>query len=304
VEVRRTRATSLLRPSCLPQNSGRFRPFAALLLLLLHAARAAVVAEEGPVPPKIPILFSDHHADHGLWLLEQAEGEEVSLIVVDAHADTAPNAMGDLVQGHIKTGHYGAADFAFENHNWITHLVPSPAASLVWVSGVSGFPGNDKYAGFIRSTAGWNIPRRCVTLDELDGVFPGGGVLFVSIDLDFFYYDGTPRDIPPVFDRLLDFSLRRGGKIVWAVCVSRAWLPSDEYAWELLEESFAWLDSRAEFAVPVLTLFSGNRRDTSRRAEAFRAEGMEPPGLYQKEAEAPEPLRGKIAKLRGKNICQ
>jgi hypothetical protein len=266
----------------------------ALFLLLLFRAAGA---EERAGPPKIPILFSDHHADHAFWLLERAGGEEASLIVVDAHADTASNAMRGLVRPRIETGDYGAADAAFENHNWITPLVPSPAASLVWVNGVSSFPDSGKYAGFIKSTAGWNIPRRCVTLNELGAVSPGGGVLFVSIDLDFFYYDDTPRDIPFVFDRLLDFSLRRGGKILWAVCVSRAWLPSDEYAWELLEESLAWLASRTEFDIPVLTLFTGNRRDTSRRAEAARAQGTEPPGLYQKEAEAPERLRRLLAEL-------
>jgi hypothetical protein len=48
-------------------------------------------------------------------------------------------------------------------------------------------------------------------------------VLFVSIDLDFFYNGAcTPGDILFVFDRLPDFSLRRGGKILWALCVSRA----------------------------------------------------------------------------------
>jgi hypothetical protein len=285
----------------MPGRPARTRPggtIALCFLCLLRAAGAAG-AEERPLPPKIPILFSDHHADHARWLLEQlrrpgpfreAEDGEVSLVVVDAHADTAPHPARDLVRDRLRRGDYQAADAALGNHNWIGPLVPSPVRSLVWVTGVSGFPGDDRYAGFIKSTAGWNIPRRCVTLDELDAV-PPGGVLFVSIDLDFFYYDGTPRDIPPVFDRLLDLSLRREGEVIWAVCVSRAWLPADEYAWELLQESLAWLASRAEFAAPALTLFSGDRRDTSRRAEAARAGGAEPPGLYRKEAEMPARLR-------------
>jgi hypothetical protein len=258
----------------------------------------AAGAEENPPPEKIPILFSDHHADHALWLLKQAGGETASLVVVDAHADTAPNAGRGFIRYGIRQG--WVDDNLFQNHNWIDPLVPAPVDSLVWISEISGLPENEKYSGFIKSTAGWNIKRRCITLDELGTVSPGNNTLFVSIDLDFFYHaNSTPQDIPFVFDKLLDFSRRWPGKVIWAVCVSRAWLPAIEYAWELLEQSLAWLVSRTEFAVPVLTVFSSNRYDTSRRAEAFRIMGTEPPGLYQKEDEMPDRVRELLAELTG-----
>jgi hypothetical protein len=261
---------------------------------------AAAGAEENSVPRKIPILFSDHHADHALWLFEQGSGGTASLIVVDAHADTSPNAGRDAILRDLHAGYYRRADDLFANHNWIHPLVPSPVDSLVWISRISGFPGSEKYDGFIKSSAGWGLKRRrCITLDELDTVSRDNNTLFISVDLDFFYNaDYTPRDIPFVFDKLLDFSLRWNGNLVWAVCVSRAWLPGIEYAWELLEQSLAWLASRTEFEVPVFTVFSGNRRDTSRNAESFRIMGMEPPGLYQKEDEMPDRLKQLLAELK------
>jgi hypothetical protein len=269
----------------------------------LFLCACALWAEESAAQTKIPLLLSDHHADHAVWLLEQlrrAEGESVSLVVVDAHADTAANSGGDRIRDAVRRGRFREADDLFHNHDWIEPLAPRPVSSLVWISGVSGFPGNDRYGGFVRSTAGWDIPRRCVTLDEIGAASGGddaGGVLFVSVDLDFFYGRHTAGDIPFALDALLDFSLRRGGKVLWAFCVSRAWLPSAEYAWELLEESLVWLSSRTEFAAPELTLFSVRRRDTSRRAEFFRSMGTEMPGLFQKEDEAPERIRRLLAAL-------
>jgi hypothetical protein len=274
-----------------------------MIFTFLFLCACAAWAQETPpaAPQKIPILFSDHHADHALWLLEKAGGQAAALVVVDAHADTAPNPARDNIRAYIQRGNYRAADDAFGNHNWIEPLVPHPVDSLVWISGISGFPGGARYEGFIQSSAGWGIKdRRCITLDELDTVSPGGGVLFVSIDLDFFYQDTcTPRDIPFVFDKLLDFSLRRPGNILWAVCVSRAWLPDSEYAWEVLEQSLAWLSSKTEFAAPALTLFSAGRRDTSRRARYFQSMGLQPPGLHQNADEMPERVRQLLAELTG-----
>jgi hypothetical protein len=274
-------------------------PQRGLFFVFLFLRVCAAGAEETPPAPprKIPILFSDHHADHALWLLERGGGG-AALIVADAHADTAPNAARDFIQSCINKGNYHAADEAFQNHNWIDPLVPGQAASLAWISGISGFPDNEKYGGFMRSTAGWNIWRRCLTLDELDTVFPAGAALFVSIDLDFFYTDTCgPQDIPFVFDKLLDFSLNWPGNVIWAVCVSRAWLPTAEYAWEVLERSLAWLACQSEFAAPEFTLFSKDRRDGSRRARAFRLTGTLPPGLYQKEDETPDRIRLLLAEL-------
>jgi hypothetical protein len=272
----------------------RRKCLAAFLFLRVLSAGA----EESPGAGKIPVLLSDHHADHAAWLLGQEGAEKVSLIVVDAHADTAPNAARDRIRREIREGR--ASDELFQNHNWIEPLVPLPVDSLVWISAISGFPDNEKYSGFIKSTAGWDIPRRCVTLDELDTLTPGGGALFVSIDLDFFYNDNrTPGDIPFVLDRLLDFSRRWTGKVIWAFCVSRAWLPNTEYAWELLEESLAWLSARTGFKPPEFTVFSTDRRDSSRQAEYYRSLGTEPPSLYQMEDEMPDRLRRLWLGLQG-----
>jgi hypothetical protein len=277
-----------------PAARGRGKCVALFLLLCVWAADA----EENSPPEKIPILFSDHHADHAFWLLGKERVETVSLIVVDAHADTAPNAECDRIQSDIKSGWVN--DDLFQNHNWIHPLVPAPVNSLVWISRISGFPESERYNGFIKSTAAWDIKRRSITLDELDTVFPDNNTLFVSVDLDFFYNDNyTPHDIPFVFDKLLDFSLGWPGKVIWAVCVSRAWLPGIEYAWKVLEQSLAWLASRTGFDAPSLTVFSRDRYDTSRRAEAFRAMGTEPPGLYQKEDEMPDRVRQLLAELTG-----
>jgi hypothetical protein len=256
-----------------------------VVFLFFFLCACAAEAQPLSAPGEIPVLFSDHHADHGPWLLDQAGNERAALVVVDAHADTAPNNAG---------GFSG-------NHNWIHPLVSRPVDSLVWISGISGFPAAARYEGFVRSTAGWNIQKpRCVSLDELGTVSPGNSLLFVSIDLDFFYQDTlTPRDIPFVFDRLLEFSLRWPGNTVWAVCVSSAWLPNSEYAWEVLEQSLAWLSSKTEFAVPVLTLFSSSLRDSSRRARYFRSLGLEAPGLYQKADAAPERIRLLLEQLAG-----
>jgi hypothetical protein len=272
------------------------------ICLFVFLFLCAPSAEADSAPGKIPILFSDHHADHAIWLLEQAGGEQVSLIVIDAHADTSLNDGRDRIRAYIRQGYYREADVLFHNHDWIHPLAPRPVDSLVWIGGLSGFPDTAKYQGFAKSTAGWDIQeRRCITLDELGALSPGGNTLFVSIDLDFFYNDNcAPQDIPFVFDRLLDFSLRWTGKVVWAVCVSRAWLPAIEYAWELLEQSLAWLARRAEFAAPALTVFGKARYDTSRRAAAFRSMGIEAPGLYQKEKEMPERIRQLLEELRGR----
>jgi hypothetical protein len=192
-----------------------------------------------------------------------------------------------------------AADYLFKNHNWIHPLVPVvPLTSVTWIYGISGFPDREKEMGFLKSTESWDAVCRCITVDEINTIPMRGGVLFVSVDLDFFYNKNyTPYDIPGVLDRLLDYSRQWNGSVVWALCVSRAWLPDDAYAWELLEQSLGWIAAQREFAPPELTLFSTYRYDTSRNAEAFRAEGREPPGMYQKESEMPAHLKDLFEKL-------
>jgi hypothetical protein len=112
-------------------------------------------------------------------------------------------------------------------------------------------------------------------------------MLFISIDLDFFYgADHGPEDIPAVFNSLFSFSSRWQGPAIWAICLSRPWLPDDVYAWTLLERSLQWLSSRPEFSAPELTLFNSRRVDTSRTAQAIRAEGRQVPMLRETDAPA------------------
>jgi hypothetical protein len=255
-------------------------------LILSCAFPAAAQDEAGR--GKIPILISDHHADHALWLFRHFGYEDTDLVVLDAHADTETNPDWETIHESIARGDYGNADSLIKNHNWIHPLTPGPVTSLVWISRISGFPGGERVRGFLSSTRSWDIKTDYINVDELETLPPRDRALFVSIDLDFFYNeDYTPRDIPRVFNRLRDYSLGRKGKILWALCLSRAWLPSDEYAWELLEQSLRWLLPQSGFERPEVSVFTSRRYDTSRKARSFRAEGMEPPGFYSRDDAIP-----------------
>jgi hypothetical protein len=221
------------------------------------------------------------------------------MLVLDAHADTEANRRRQAIRALISAGDYESADRLIQNHNWIHPLTPSPVNSLIWISRISGLPDETRLAGFLKSTAAWNIEHaECISIDELDSAPVTGGTLFVSIDLDFFYYeDYSPRDISRIFDRLLDYSLNWEGGVLWAVCASLAWLPNVEYAWELLGQSIEWLIPKKEFMPPELSIFSTYRYDTSRRAESFRITGMEPPGFYLKEDTMPDTIRNLFSRL-------
>jgi hypothetical protein len=237
---------------------------------------------------KIPILISDHHADHALWLFRRLGYEDTDIVVLDAHADTEANPERETIRELLAAGDYGRADSFIKNHNWIHPLIPGPVNSLVWINRISGFPGGEKVRGFVSSTRSWDIRTDYINAEELETLPQRDRALFVSIDLDFFYSeDYTSRDIPLVFDRLWNYSSGRNGTVLWALCLSRPWLPSDEYAWELLEQSLRWLLPRSAFETPEVRVFNSYRYDTSRKALAFRAEGMEPPGFYLRENAAP-----------------
>ncbi|GHV78973.1 hypothetical protein AGMMS49944_07640 [Spirochaetia bacterium] len=123
-------------------------------------------------------------------------------------------------------------------------------------------------------------------------------LLFISIDLDFFYLDTyTPADIPSVFDALFEYSSRWNGEVIWAVCLSRAWLPSDSYAWELLRQSLLWFSGKPEFAPPELTLFTKYRDDQSMMFREYHKRGLEAPVFFGKENEMPDDIRELFVKL-------
>jgi hypothetical protein len=271
------------------------------LFVLLGACAAAQTAEGGG--RKIPLLISDHHGDHALWLYRQAGYEKTDLILLDAHGDTERNPHYRAIRESLDTN-AGSADRLIGNHNWIHPLSPAPLDSILWISKISQVPDTVRAEGFLRSASSWGMENAaCVNLRELE--FSGQGEaftnLFVSVDLDFFYAeDYTPRQVPSVLERLWIYSSKRKGRVFWAFCVSRAWLPDDDYAWELLEQSLRWLVSRGEFEAPEISLFSSRRHDTSRKAEAFRAEGGEPPGFYRREDAAPAPVRGLFLELRSR----
>ena len=226
----------------------------------------------------IPLLISEHHADHLDFFQRfvhrrDNSGRDASftLLVLDAHADTTAN------ENPQSAG----------NHSWIHPLNPN---TLVWISTINEAPRRDKLAGFYSSVAQWNRMTRALALSLRElryfelyaqaGEKTPGETLFVSVDLDFFYSeDHRPQDVKPVLDELFAFSSRWPGRLVWAFCLSRPWLPDDRYAWALLEQSLGWLASRPEFAPPVIGLFDSSRIDTSLNARAFRAEGRQIPVL-------------------------
>jgi hypothetical protein len=252
---------------------------------------------------KIPLLISDHHGDHALWLYRQVGYEKTDMILLDAHGDAERNPQYRIIRESLGGGG-GEADRLIGNHNWIHPLSPAPLDSLLWISKISQVPEPQKALGFLRSATSWGIGKAaCINLNELEFSAQGDTAanLFVSIDLDFFYAeDYTPSRVQEVFEKLREYSCGRTGRVLWAICLSRAWLPDDNYAWELLEQSLRWLIPRTEFEVPEISLFSSRRHDTSRRAEAFRAEGREPLGFYRREADMPDSVRALLLEIRNR----
>ena len=247
----------------------------------------------------IPLLISDHHADHMEFFFRHGTHGSAAMFVLDAHTDTVANGQSVLIRELAAAGNFSRAEELAGNHNWIHPLAPVPLESLVWIGTIRGSLRGDKQAGFYRSIAKWDehIHAAIVNLEELRFLEITGGTLFISVDLDFFYSeDYGPEDVRPVLDALFAFSSRRHGRVVWAICLSRPWLPDDRYAWTLLEKCLYWLRSRREFLPPEITVFDNRRFDTSRTAEAFRAEGREPPVL--READTPENIRSIIRELQ------
>ncbi|GHV87992.1 hypothetical protein AGMMS50267_03520 [Spirochaetia bacterium] len=282
----------------------------------------AAGAQELPAG-SIPLLISDHHADHATFLLRRLafETKSAAMILVDAHPDTALNKNRERIFLAFAAGEFMGpdtpeGDALFQNHNWIDPLfMPSLFGSLVWINRLADTPDSGKMRGFLSSTAGWgssDYPKftRAITLNRLrDFEFPGDsdrtwdsrgrGMLVISIDLDFFYLDNyTQEDIPFVFDTLFEYSSRWNGDVIWAVCLSRAWLPSDDYAWELLRQSLRWFSGKPAFAPPALTLFTKNRKGGSMKERAFNEMGREAPTFFGKENEMPEDIRKLFGALR------
>jgi hypothetical protein len=226
-----------------------------LVFLLIILSVVYVEAEEG----KIPLLISDHHADHAGFLLQRfgfSEDLRSLMIVLDAHSDTVINEDYQKIRSMAAEGRYAMADNLFHNQDWIHPLMPFPVDSLIWIHSLSGFPDMGRLQGFyssgiFRSEVFWQVPA-ALSLDKLNtfepdyvqsslprqsGLFSGSlateeKALFISIDLDFFCTGyQTPADIPFVLDTLLDFTSQWKGPRFWAFCLSRLWLPSDEYAW-------------------------------------------------------------------------
>jgi arginase family enzyme len=70
--------------------------FRALLFVLLYAAALPAFPAGGE---KIPLLISDHHAEHGPFMLKYLGTEPDSracMVVIDAHTDTAKNTAPPL----------------------------------------------------------------------------------------------------------------------------------------------------------------------------------------------------------------
>jgi hypothetical protein len=242
---------------------------------------------------KIPLLISEHHADHMEFFfrhgLRHGEKASAAMIVLDAHSDTVANEQAGLIRNLAARGNFSRAGELTGNHEWIHPLVPAPLKTLVWISTIRGPPRGDKLRGFFNSISKWDEKIRTVysSVEELRFLESGEEVLFISVDLDFFYSENhAPQDLPSVLDSLFSFASRRNVPVVWAICLSRPWLPDDAYAWTLLDWCLQWLSARPEFNAPELTLFNSRRVDSSRTAQAIRAEGREVPMLRETNAPA------------------
>jgi len=240
-------------------QTAHWQVFLPLVFMFIHiwlllAGSQSVFAGKGE---QIPLLISDHHADHGPFMLryfgtgpDMSADNRACMVVLDAHTDTVKSDFSGVVG----------------NHNWICPLYPFPLASLVWIHTIAGFPNTNsgKVRGFYFSISEWGsgdpqLNAFAIGLDRVSQIVPSaaGLSLFVSLDLDFFCIENnTPADIPYVFDTLFDFASRWQGKVIWALALSRPWLPNDEYAWDLLRQSLRWFSGKTEFAPPELTLFT------------------------------------------------
>ncbi|GMO48625.1 MAG: hypothetical protein Pg6C_11220 [Treponemataceae bacterium] len=269
-------------------SRGRAAVLPLVLAFIFAGARPAFPAGG----EKIPLLISDHHAEHAPFMLKHLGTEpenRVCMVVIDAHTDTVKNTAPPA-----------------GNHNWISPLYPFPLASLVWINAVTGFLSGGASRGFYFSVSEWGsgdppLNARAASLAEfphIDWSVTAGQSLFVSIDLDFFTIENnTPADIPFVFGTLFDFASKWQGKVVWALALSRAWLPDDEYAWEVLRQSLRWLCGKTEFAPPEITLFTTQFEDTSAMARSWRQRGLPMPSFYGKEGETPGDIREMLEKL-------
>jgi hypothetical protein len=256
----------------------------------------------------INVMISEHHVDHLGFFFRYGERYSVAyksprpsatMIVLDAHADTVKNERAGFIRQYAAAREFGLTVENAGNHNWIQPLAPVPLVELAWISTLHGRPRADKLQGFEKSVATWGerVNAYSLSVEELSDREVPQRTLFISVDLDFFYIDyHSPRDVPAVLDALFDFSSRSQHPVVWAFCLSRPWLPDDDYAWALLEQTLRWLNSHPEFRAPEITLFEGSRFDTSHTAQAFRAEGREMPFL--KERDAPEQIKALLWELQ------
>jgi hypothetical protein len=259
-----------------------------ILFVVFSFLCMSAVAQE----KRIPIIISEHHADHLDFFLQNrsAARQNALLVVLDAHADTVLNENHREPAG---------------NHNWIHPLSPM-LERLVWINVIQGFPRNDRLEGFYRSFNAWNSSTRASVLSvnelnfsEITETETSAKTLFVSVDLDFFYYEGQgPQDVASVLNALFAFSSRWRGPVVWGICLSRPWLPDDGYAWDLLELSLVWLRGRPEFSPVAATLFTSRRVDTSNRAMEYRLQGREIPAL--REIDTPAQIKGILRELRNR----
>jgi len=250
----------------------------------------------------IPLLICEHHADHMVYFFRHGDGISATMLVLDSHNDTIFNEYHDLIGEHIKVKNYSQAAELAGNHNWIHPLTPVPVETLVWTSTLSGNPVEIDIEGFNNSTYVWGNTVRAITMsvDELMTFEINGEFLFVSIDLDFFFENYGTDDVHSVLELLFSYSLKWSGPVVWAICLSRPWLPNDDFAWALLETTFKWLYFRSEFFnIEIIDLFDSIRIDTSQHAQTFIDEGLKMPILH--EADASESIKLLIQKLLDRN---
>jgi len=254
----------------------------------------------------IPLLISEHHADHMEYFFRCGVGTSAAMILLDAHADTGYNKNSKLIRASVSSGDLSNIGSLAGNHNWIHPLAPSPLGSLIWVNTIAKSSSDSNQNNSANSTLIWGkdaIGTVAISLKDLSSLEISSATLFISIDLDFFYSENiSENDIPEVFGTLFSISSQwlESGSVVWAICLSRPWLPDVSYAWLLLEKALFWLCSRSEFHdIEIIDLFDSNRIDTSNLARAYSVKGMKMPVLH--EADTPESIKELIRELLERN---
>jgi hypothetical protein len=228
---------------------------------------------------ELPVYICDNHGEFYFHLRDIDPAFAYHLVNIDAHPDSIP-----LQDGIIQC------------FNWIHGLTPRPISGLTWVPGISDLdrtPYDVRH--FLEVTRAWfpDGESGIVPLEKLTADRFREKRVVVSVDLDFFRKpEAYLQDMHAVFS--FAFQIENLDRI--AIAISRPYLSDDAAAFRLLSLAFAEIFGsprvgRIRFE-PFLTLTP----DTSNKARALRAQGLEVP--YFDITKAPEDFRNLLREHR------